>query len=89
MSYQAWFEQTEAVAKVLDEYVKSQTTHTDYFKRPDDEVFTAVWQAVELLSRAYTVLLPMVQAEAAKVALNLPDVVEKKATLYGPRGETL
>lgn len=88
MSFQSFFEQTEAVAKVLQGYVDRQGPE-DTFKRPDEEEFTAMWQAVELLSRAYTVLLPMVQAEASKVALNLPDPVERKGTLYGPDGQAL
>ena len=88
MSYQAFFEQTEAVATVLQGYLDRQGPE-DTFKRPDEEEFAAVWQAVELLSRAYTVLLPIVQAEASKVALNLPDPVERKSTLYGPDGAAL
>lgn len=92
MSYQAFFEQTEAVAKVLQGYVERQSV--DLFERvpptrPGEEEFTAVWQAIELLSRAYTVLLPMVQFEGSKVALNIPDPVERKGTLYGPDGRAL
>lgn len=91
MSYQAFFDQAQAVALVLDEYVKRQDESvfdSQPAKRPDEEEFTAVWQAIELLSRAYTVLAPMVQLDASKIALNLPDVVERKPTLYGPDGET-
>lgn len=88
MSYQAFFEQTEAVAKVLDEYISRQGPE-DTYKRPNEEEFTAIWQAVELISRAYSVLGPMVQFEASRIALNLPDVQEKKATLYGPDGQAL
>lgn len=91
MSYQAFFEQTEAVARVLDEYIHRQGPE-DTYKRPNEEEFTAVWQAVELLSRAYSVLVPMVQFEASRVALNLPDVKEKaapKPVLYGPDGQAL
>lgn len=95
MSYQSFFEQTEAVAKVLDEWVKG-TPATEFLGADSDswvadkeEFFTAVWQAVELLSRAYTALLPIVQAEAAKVALVLPDVQVRKGTLYGPDGAEL
>lgn len=96
MSYQAFFEQTEAVAKVLDEWVHEFDTAGPEFTMGDaddamlpNERFTALWQAVELLSRAYTVLMPMVQLEGARLALNLPDVQEKKGTLYGPDGQAL
>lgn len=91
MSFQMYFEQVEAVARVLDEWVRTFEYPEDFEVgvTPDEDVFTAIWQAVELLSRAYTVLLPMVQFEASKVALSLPDVMERKGTIYGPDGQAL
>lgn len=92
MSFQAFFEQTQAVAQILDEWAKGHDedpSTTEGLMSVNDEQFTAVWQAVELLSRAATVLHPMVQLEMSKLALNLPDPVERKGTLYGPDGQAL
>lgn len=70
MSARQFFSEVEAVCTVLDEWVQQQDAEDG-----GDEVFTAIWQAVELLSRAYSVLLPQVQAEAAKGHLLIPDPV--------------
>lgn len=90
MSVQQFFNEVEAVAAVLQEYV-SQFNRADnlwvYGDADEDvletEEFTAIWQAAELLSRAHAVLLPMVQFETMKrMALNIPDPapkVEKQA----------
>lgn len=88
MSVQAYFEQVQGVVAELQEYVGRHDNPNEPYKRPTEEQFTAIWQGVELLSRAYTLLLAQIQAEGAKQALVLPDVKERKATLYGPDGET-
>lgn len=90
MSVQQFFNEVEAVASILDGYVKRYTPNgSEPPPRPDEEEFTAIWQAVELLSRSYTVLLADVQAEMAKAALVLPDPQPAaKPTLYGPDGTT-
>lgn len=91
MSVQQYFSEVDAVCRVLGEYVQRFSANgSEPPPRPDaEEEFTAIWQAVELLSRAHAVLLPMVQFELSKQALNLPDVqAPAKPTLYGPDGTT-
>lgn len=67
MSYAQYFAEVEAVCQVLEEWVAEQDD-------PDSEVVTATWQAVELLSRAYTVLTPLVTYQLSMQNLQLPDV---------------
>lgn len=91
MSVQGYFNEVQAVCEALSEFL----THDYNRDEPvvlNEETEAAIWQAVELLSRAYTVLLPMVQAEVAKDALYMPDVVTqepKKARLYDAQGRPL
>lgn len=74
MSYAAYFAEVEAVCQVLDEWVQSQSEEDI---TPDGEgAFTATWQAVELLSRAYSVLMPLLALDMAKHNLELPDAAE-------------
>lgn len=92
MSYQQYFSEVEAVVRILDEWIK--TAEPDSFPVPlyDSEEFTALWQAVELLSRAYQVLMPLVAFDMNKVALLLPDVNDNQPRvpkLYGADGEPL
>lgn len=105
MSIQQFFNEVEAVVQVLSEYVESvnppHNNDDDSFELslredgPTIEQFTAIWQAAELLSRAYSYIMPQVQAEMAKAALVLPDVQQeapktpKKGRLYGPNGMPL
>ena len=87
MSGRQWFNEVEAVASVLDDYVQG-IDPGDFFPSSlladydTEELFTAIWQAVELLSRAYQVLLPLAaydqaktQLEYAKGYLDIPDPV--------------
>lgn len=81
MSGRQWFNEVEAVASVLDDYVQSFGPDS-LFVSAEEEAFTAIWQAVELLSRAYQVLLPLAaydqaktQLEYAKGYLDIPDPV--------------
>lgn len=90
-----FFNESQAVAVVLSELVQKFEPR-DFEPGPEvdrpvitEEDFTALWQAVELLSRAVTYIHAQVQAEASRAALFLPAPVEKKATLYGPSGEAL
>ena len=80
MSAQQFFNEVDAVVQVLSEYV--QACEPDVHLEndvdvgrivPDEDQFTAIWQAVELLSRAHAVLLPLAQFEGSKAALNIPD----------------
>ena len=79
MSAHQFFAEVEAVAEVLDDYVQSFGPDS-LFPSAEEEAFTAIWQAVELLSRAYQVLLPLVsydqarnRLEYAKGYLEIPD----------------
>lgn len=87
MSYQAYFSEVEAVIDVLNDYIKGfeDADDADWFS-PDSDEFTALWQAVELLGRAYHVLMPLVAFDMNKAALLLPDIEERKSTLLGPDG---
>jgi hypothetical protein len=83
-SVQQFFNEAQAVAEVLSEWVAGTPetefigAESDSYVAQQEEFFTAVWQAVELLSRAMTYIGAQMQAEAARAALYLPDVVEKK-----------
>lgn len=88
MSVHAYFAEVEAVASVLDEYASRQDASQPY-KRPTEDEFTAIWQSVELLMRAYQVLVPLIQLEMSKQALVLPDVQEKPSGLILPGDEPL
>lgn len=82
-SIEQFFNETQAVATVLSEWVNEHDLD-DIGDRYDggvettEERFTAIWQAVELLSRAATYIHAQVQAEASRAALYLPVPVEKK-----------
>lgn len=107
MSAQQFFKETEAVVQVLSGLVGRFTPDETPAKREgvwlddesgqghylDPEEFTAIWQAVELLSRAYNVLFAMANFEVSKQALNIPDPQpaqqKKKAHLYGADGKPL
>lgn len=95
MSAQQFFSETEAVIQVLSEYVdkhSDQLANDGRTTGPDEEQFTAVWQAIELLDRARTVLIPMIQLDMNKYALNIPDPkVEqsKAARLYDGQGRPI
>ena len=83
MSVQQFFSEVEAVAQILDGYATRQNAKQDYFKRPTEEEFTAIWQAVELLSRAHGVLLPLMQFEQSKQYLVLNDPQQLTLPLEG------
>lgn len=103
MSAQQWFNEVEAVVGVLQEWVGAKgdrlgtcCVEVGRCACDEDEFFTAVWQAAELLARAHAVLMPMYQLEAMKrLALDIPDPqreapkAKKKAHLYGPDGKPL
>ena len=90
MSVHQYFAEVEAVVQVLEGYVKK-------FEPEDllpeggtaEEEFAALWQAAELLARAYQVLVPLIQLELSKQALVLPDVQEKPSGLVGLDGNAL
>lgn len=88
MSVQQYFNEVEAVCQILSGYVEKYTPNgSEPPARPDlEEEFTAIWQAVELLSRGYSYIVAQMQAEAARAALYLPDVVEKDSGLILPGG---
>ena len=106
MSYQAYFREVEAVSQILSEWVQEQDEdeHCALISAGDEgfaltvEQFTAIWQAVELLSRAQQVLLPLITLDVGKAFLNLPEALEKpvlqperpkKAHLYDVNGKPL
>lgn len=91
MSVQAFFSEVEAVVSVLQSYVERYTPNgSEPAPRPDEEEFTSMWQAAELLARAHAYISAQVNAEMAMAALNLPDVQQApKPTLYGPDGATI
>lgn len=76
-SIEQFFNETQAVAKVLSELMDSVTPPPSAVNL-DDEKATAIWQAVELLSRAATYIHAQVTAESARAALYLPEPEEKK-----------
>lgn len=90
MSIHAYFQELEAVVQVLEEYVQEFEPEDldggDLHSSPPitDEQFAAIWQAAELLARAYQVLIPLVQLDLAKQALVLPDVQVKPSGLIVP-----
>lgn len=82
MSYQQYFDEVEAVATVLEDFSRrfDEVHEEGGFVTGLGvggvliEDFAAIWQAAELLSRAYQVLYPLVALDVAKAALVLPDV---------------
>lgn len=80
ISVHAYFAEVEAVCSILDEFMAGIVTE-DLL---GEEVTAAVWQAGELLARAYQVLMPLVQLDLAKQALVLPDSYEKPSGLILP-----
>jgi hypothetical protein len=91
MSVQQYFSEVEAVVSILDGYTKRHGANgSEPAPRPDEEEFTAIWQAAELLARAHAYITAQINAEMAMAALNLPDVQQPpKPTLYGPDGGAL
>ena len=91
MSVQSYFSEVEAVVSVLQSYVERYTPNgSEPAPRPDEEEYTAIWQAAELLARAHAYISAQINAEMAMAALNLPDVQQApKPTLYGPDGGAL
>ena len=90
-SIEQYFNEVQAVATILSEMVDrfntddGETTMGDGdFDLIPTEEFTALWQAVELLSRGATYIMAQMQAESAKAALFLPAPVEKKSGLITP-----
>lgn len=86
MSVHQYFAEVEAVVSILDEFVKQFDAEDDFtgVVYAESEAFAAIWQAGELLARAYQVLIPLVQLDLAKQALNLPDVQVKQSGLILP-----
>lgn len=91
MSVQQYFSELEAVVSVLQAYVERYTPNgSEPPPRPDEEEYTAIWQAAELLARAHAYITAQINAEMSVAALNLPDVQQApKPTLYGPDGGAL
>ena len=91
MSVNQYFNEVEAVVSVLQGYVERYSPNgSEPPPRPDEEEFTAMWQAAELLARAHAYISAQINAEMAAAALNLPDVQQApKPTLYGPDGGAL
>jgi len=85
VSVHAYFQEVEAVVDILDGWIRS-TDPDDRFASTgiQSDVFTAIWQSAELLARAYQVLIPMIQFDLSKQALNLPDSYEKPSGLVLP-----
>lgn len=83
-SIEQFFNETQAVATILSDWVKESGDIFECLEsgtvgvRMESEEFTAIWQAVELLSRATTYIHAQMMAEGAKAALFLPEPVEKK-----------
>lgn len=104
MSAQQFFNEVDAVVGILSEWVNENGgafQHLSYAGTDDgsfgmhEEQFTAIWQAVELLSRAHAVLVPMIQLDMNKYALNIPDPQTeqpkqpKAARLYDGQGRPI
>lgn len=100
-SIEQFFNETQAVATVLSDLVQKFEPR-DFepgleVDRPviTEEDFTALWQAVELLSRAATYIHAQMQAEASKAALFLPEPQAevkkqpKAARLYDGQGRPI
>lgn len=107
MSAQQYFSEVEAVVQELQEFVGcvrdddgQPVLHGSYLGGDQtivlgDEEFAAIWQAAELLSRAHAVLVPMIQLDMNKYALNIPDPQTeqpkqpKAARLYDGQGRPI
>lgn len=89
-SIEQFFNEVQAVATVLSEWVNEHDSDDigdryDGGVETDEERFTALWQAVELLSRGATYIMAQMQAESAKAALFLPEPVEQQGpSLWTP-----
>lgn len=88
MSAQQFFSEVEAVANVLADWA-NDIEPEDLDVLPEER-FTALWQAVELLSRSHAVLIAMANFEMSKAALDVPDVVRRQVPkLYDGQGKPL
>jgi hypothetical protein len=100
-SIEQFFNETQAVATILSDWVKGvpetefHGAESDSWVAEQEEFFTAVWQAVELLSRAATYIHAQMQAELSRGALLLPDPEPeqkkqpKAARLYDGQGRPI
>lgn len=93
-SIEQYFNEVQAVATVISEYV-NRFEYEAPVPAPTEEEFTALWQAVELLSRGATYIMAQMQAESAKAALYLPEPQAepkkqpKAARLYDGQGRPI
>lgn len=102
-SIEQFFNEVEGVCQVLSGLVTRYDPAGDVFDEQtqtpgtvlSDEEFTALWQAVELLSRGATYIMAQMQAESAKAALYLPEPQAevkkqpKAARLYDGQGRPI
>ena len=99
MSAQQFFSEVEAVVGILGDWVNEhdpEDVDSDVNTvTTTEERFTALWQAIELLARAHSVLTAMANFEMSKQALNVPDVRReapkqpKAARLYDGQGRPI